>query len=109
MVVAPYRDGRLGSPNEWRFTGKNFTQQVWSLDGRMLYMPSNADQRLCIWGWKCNIESQAPEGDPFPLLHFHDPSVSPAMGLRHILRATKDALMITVERSSTELWTAQLQ
>jgi TolB-like protein/Tol biopolymer transport system component len=100
VAVAPFSEGRLGPPSEWKDLGSGL-DPVWSLEGKTLYWYSTIDGHGCIWGWR---------GELFPAIHFHHPGLGPAIPvLDRAMAAGGGSLFITMEQHSDELWTAQLR
>jgi Tol biopolymer transport system component len=84
---------------------------AWSADGRFLYFVSERDGFRCLWVRPLNPITKQPDGEAFPVRHFH----SARFSLRHVgsqgfltgLSAGEGALVFSMGELKANVWLEQ--
>jgi len=74
IFLAPVQNGRgLGKEHWISISDGNSedTEASWSPGGNVLYFLSDRDRFRCVWARRLHPRSGQPQGEPFPVLHFH--------------------------------------
>jgi eukaryotic-like serine/threonine-protein kinase len=73
ISIAPIDGPRPIPESAWITIAPSEAQEWanWSPDGKLLYFTSNRDGHRCLWGQRLDPASHRPQGDPFPVQHFH--------------------------------------
>jgi eukaryotic-like serine/threonine-protein kinase len=82
-------------------------QPHWAPDGNSLYFLSTRDGHQCLWGIRI---ANGSAGAPFPLMHFHDPRLSPssASPIARGLTVGGDAVYLNVGEVTATVWAGKL-
>jgi Tol biopolymer transport system component len=83
---------------------------AWSIDGGLLYFESDRDSFRCIWAIRLNQSTKQPEGDPFPIFHFHGTRLSPGNVKFNQFRlsASVDKLVFNLGELTGNIWMTKL-
>ena len=88
--------------------GQNAFPQ-WSLDSRLVYYFSDRDGRFCVWAQRIRPDTGHPDGEPFPVWHFHDARRS-LRGMPYELMGMAIApgrIVLSLSEMSGNIWMAQ--
>lgn len=74
IFVVPFRPESEVPEREWiPITSGDFLDREprWSPDGNLLYFTTEREGPRCLWAQRLNPSTKRPEGDAFPVYHFH--------------------------------------
>jgi Tol biopolymer transport system component len=72
--IAPFRGARAIPAGEWiSVTEARSDASAWSPDGQVLYFASDSDGSRCIWARRLDLKTKKPIGEPFAVVHLHEP------------------------------------
>jgi len=82
----------------------------WSNDGRTIFFLSKRDGNNCLWGLKFDPAGRRAIGKPFPLMHYHDPRVTPdrASPVARGLAVSQDSVFLNVGEVTDTVWVGRL-
>jgi Tol biopolymer transport system component/predicted Ser/Thr protein kinase len=77
----------------------------WSPDGNLLYFGSRADGFNCLWALKLNPRTKQPDGRPFAVQHFHQPTLKlEAPSISYPLALGADRAVLSLTERSGSIW-----
>jgi serine/threonine protein kinase len=108
LLVTPVREGKAAGEAEWftiaDYPGKN-RRPWWSPDGNLLYFVSDRDGKSCIWAQRLAPSSKRPQGEAFPVSHFHQARLAITEGTGTFGPAvSRDALVFRLLERSGDIW-----
>jgi len=83
----------------------------WSGDGRTVFYLSRRDGFSCVWARRFDPKSGQVVGDPFPVLHYHNPRFSPEVVVNRSfnLSVAGDSVYLNVGEINTSIWVGRLK
>ena len=83
----------------------------WSTDGNTLYVLSERDDFLCVWGQPLDPNTKEPEGDPFSVAHGHTSAKTRMPFAKHMwsLEVGDDRLVFNAGEIKGDVYTAMLE
>lgn len=116
LFIAPFRQTKPVAESEWIAVtepGGIDQEPWWSPGGRVLYFLSNRDGFRCVWARKISPASRRPEGDAFPVAHFHQVRRNPLTFTRRApvyigLSISTDRLVLSLADSTASIWLATI-
>jgi dipeptidyl aminopeptidase/acylaminoacyl peptidase len=75
IAIAPLDGPKPVPENAWIYIAEVQPNDSsnWSPDGKTLYFTSPRDGHRCLWAQRLDPVSHHPQGEPFPVQHFHGP------------------------------------
>ncbi len=113
IYITPFHDGEVGGQDTWIAVtdGNHMDREVrWSPDGAMIYFLSERDGFRCIWGQRLDRKTKRPEGEPFPVYHFHHSQQSlTSLGSpgKVGLSVTNGGLLFSMAETTGNIWMAR--
>jgi Tol biopolymer transport system component len=85
-------------------------QPHWSQDGRSIFFLSKRDGNNCIWGLKFDAAHHLGASRPFPVMHYHDPRLTPdrASPVARGLTVSPDSVILNIGEVTNTLWIGRL-
>ena len=111
VYVAPFVPVRPPLPAEWvevTSSSEADPNPNWSPDGNLLYLTSERDGHMCVWGVRLNRMTKKPSGSPFPVQHFHTPTLSLTGMLFPAIAVSRDTMILSLRERSGGIWMLQL-
>ena len=83
----------------------------WSGDGKTVFYLSTRDGHSCVWGQRFDPGSGHVSGDPFPVLHYHNPRFSPHVVAERSfnLSVSGDSVYLNIGEINTSVWVGRLR
>ncbi len=110
ILVAPLKESLTAA--DWiDFTSGDSMDAfaTWSPDGRLLYFLSNRDGALCVWACRLDPATARPEGEPFPVRHFHETrrSLANMQVTSFNMSIARDRLVLNLAETTGNIWVAR--
>lgn len=110
VYAAPFSPLHPPERNSWvellRVSDSN-PAPAWSRDAAMIVFSSSRDGFDCIWGLRVDRATRRPQGSPFPIRHFH----SPSMELPNLAEVAQEntvlgssQMVLNLRESSSSVW-----
>jgi len=83
----------------------------WSVDGSILYLISERDDFMCVWGQRLDPATKTPIGEPFAVAHAHATSMRMLTVRRSMwtLAVGHDRLVFNAAEATGDVYTAMLE
>ena len=83
----------------------------WSGDGGTVFYLSRRDGFSCVWAQRFDPKAGQVLGDPFPVLHYHNPRFSPEVVVNRSfnLSVAGDSVYLNVGEINTSIWVGRLK
>lgn len=111
IFVVPFRPDSQVPEQEWiPITSGDFLDREprWSPDGNLLYFTTEREGPRCLWAQRLNPATKRPEGEAFPVHHFH----GARLGMRTVntqltgLSIGGGRMALSPEETSGNIWLA---
>ena len=95
----------ITDPQEWG------DRPRWSGDGKTVFYISTRDGFHCVWGQHFDAEVGRVTGSPFPIKHYHDLRISPALvAWRNFgVSVAGDSIYLNPGEESETIWVGKLK
>jgi Tol biopolymer transport system component len=113
LWIAPLRDGAVSEQREWTRVAEGTNTLVgvslWSPDGSLLYMLSQADGKLCLWAQRLDPATKRPEGERFPVHHIHNARIDILDTASFGPAVLPDGMIYGAREQTGNVWMAELK
>ncbi len=113
IFVVPFRPEAQVPEREWiPITSGDFLDREprWSPDGNLLYFTSEREGPRCLWAQRLHPSTKRPEGDAFPVYHFHGARLGMRTPNTQLtgLSIGGGRMALSLEETSGNIWLATL-
>ena len=83
----------------------------WSADGNAIFYLAKYDNFLCVWGQRFDFRRKRTIGEPFPVLHFHNPRFTPeTVSARSFsISVCGDTIYLNPGEVTESIWTGKIK